>query len=539
MPADWRVLLTPKALTLKRAINKKSIIRRLPVAIIVIMFWAGFYVVPYKVISYLNGIGPIGDLLVSRMMGMVFFGLMGFVALSSTITAISSIYLARDLSFLRSMPVDDWQILTSKSVHTVISSTWMVLSFMPPVFVAAGIAHGAGFSYYPSVFVLFLFFIFISAGAGMLVAHLFVRVFPAKRMRDALMVVGMCIFIALYFILKKSVPGGVDDPLRVFEAMTSLRADLPLLPSYWFTHTVWGLLKAEHIQLIYPLSIFSTALFSLMLSLYVGRALYVVNIERMRPARETFRWGSSLPSPRLAIVYKDMRLFARDAGQWSQVLIILALIVIYVHNFASVPMDSIEALLPHAREIFVLLNLLMAGMVLSAVAGRFLYTTVSLEGPAFWILRAAPVPISGVLRQKLFMGIAPVTLMTVAVVSASNLAIGVHGIAAWGSIALALLMAVSVSGLGIGLGAMRPVFSYDSIASVAMGFGAIVFMFAAMMLVLATVSLAAWPYYLYVVNGQASPSVIAVAGAGILAINAISFLIPLHLGRIRLEALAD
>ena len=71
--------------------------------------------------------------------------------------------------------------------------------------------------------------------------------------------------------------------------------------------------------------------------------------------------------------------------------------------------------------------MLMAGLVLSAVAARFLYTSVSLEGEAFWIVRTAPVNISRFLWSKFLYGCFAVTLLIVLVVFLTNLAINISG----------------------------------------------------------------------------------------------------------------
>lgn len=48
----------------------------------------------------------------------------------------------------------------------------------------------------------------------------------------------------------------------------------------------------------------------------------------------------------MALIYKDTKIFFRDTGQWSQVFIIGALIMVYIYNFKSIPMDAIAGLSP-------------------------------------------------------------------------------------------------------------------------------------------------------------------------------------------------
>ena len=47
--------------------------------------------------------------------------------------------------------------------------------------------------------------------------------------------------------------------------------------------------------------------------------------------------------------------------------------------------------------------MLTAGLVLSAVAARFLYSSISLEGTAFRIIRTSPVTVKKLLRPNFSM----------------------------------------------------------------------------------------------------------------------------------------
>ena len=100
-----------------------------------------------------------------------------------------------------------------------------------------------------------------------------------------------------------------------------------------------------------------------------------------------------------AMFYKDIKIFFGDTGQWSQVFIIGTLIMIYVYNFKSIPINALSGF-PFIKEIMVLVNLVLSGLVLSAVSARFIYASVSLEGQAFWIIRTSPVDMNRFIRSK-------------------------------------------------------------------------------------------------------------------------------------------
>ena len=68
-------------------------------------------------------------------------------------------------------------------------------------------------------------------------------------------------------------------------------------------------------------------------------------------------------------------------------------IFIYIFNFRTLSLKTLSEIFPFIKEFMVLINMLMAGLVLSAVSVRFLYSSISLEGMAFWIIRTSPVTV--------------------------------------------------------------------------------------------------------------------------------------------------
>ena len=160
------------------------------------------------------------------------------------------------------------------------------------------------------------------------------------------------------------------------------------------------------------------------LSGIAGRVLYTKNLERIQPSSHPGMsiTAGSYPRKSLAFLWKDIRIFFRDPGQWSQLFIIGALILIYTYNFSTLPVRTLSDAFPFVKEFLVLINMLMAGLVLSAVAARFLYSSVSLEGMAFWIIRTSPVTIKNLMFSKFFYGFVPVTLALFTVVFIANTA---------------------------------------------------------------------------------------------------------------------
>ncbi len=535
------LLIRPKFLSLKNSISARIVLRRLPFIAIGIGFWVLFYIGTYKVLSYVRGIEFFGEILSKKLFSMTFFSLLGFLILSNIITAISSFYLSRDIPFFLSRPVEIKDIIRLKSFESILNSSWMVMSFIPPVFIAYGVSYNVPINYYISILVALLLFIFITAGIGISIAHILTRLFPAKKARNALLGIGIIFFLLLYFILRSIIPGDLSTPEGLINSVMTFRTDSPLLPSYWITEAILPMFKNNGPDLFYSFVLLSNGAFFLLLSAIIGQWFYRGNIERIQPSGKIIGRGFLkyfYPNKNMAIIYKDIKMFFRDTGQWSQIFIIGALIMVYIYNFKSIPVDAISGLSPFIKELMVLVNMVMAGLVLSAVAARFLYTSVSLEGQAFWVIRTTPVDIARFLRSKFLYASIPVTLLIVFLVFVTNLAMDIKGMLMSVSIATVLMLCISVSGLGTGFGAIYPKFKYENIASVSMSIGGMVFMLIAFSVVIVTLSLEAWIFYLYNLMTELTifeKIQIAVSLILILLVNAAAFYLPMKIGRKKLQ----
>jgi ABC-2 type transport system permease protein len=537
------LLTRPMFLGLRNSLTAGAILRRLPFAVIGVLFWFGLYLATYILLSFIRDIEFIGEIFAEKLFSMTFFSLTGFLVLSNVITSISSFYLSRDLPFLFSKPVPTGDIVGFKTLETGLQSTWMVITFLAPVFIAYGVHYGAPPLYYLVASLAILLFLALTTGAGILIGHLLTAIFPARRSRDVMIGAITLLFLTFYFIIKSALPQDLSAPDAVIRSFARFSPDSPFLPDYWITRTLFPLLKGGLPDFLYGLVLFSNACFFLLLSSTFGKMVYRRNIEKILPAERTPGKGllrGIYPSVDSAFLYKDGITFFRDTGQWSQIFVILALVAVYLYNFRSIPLDAMLGLSPFAAEIMVAINVLMAGLVLSAVAARFLYTSVSLEGRAFWVVKTSPVNVRRLLWLKFLSGCPPVALLIVSLVVLTNYAMHVKGTLMVISALTGLLMSVTICGLATGLGAAYPKFRYDNIAAVSVSIGAVVFMIIAFGLVVATIAIESWIFYLHVIRPEGLPVVqVVLLLIALFGMHATAFYLPIKIGAGRLGEDAD
>jgi ABC-2 type transport system permease protein len=536
------LLLKPVFLSLRNSMDAGTVLRRLPLAVMGAVFWGLLYFATYRLLGIIKGIDFFGEMLAERLFSMTFFSLAGFLVLSNIIASISSFYLSRDIPFLLARPLRVHDILRFKTFMTLLNSSWMVAAFLSPVLIAYGTSYHAPGMYYVFMPAAFALFLLTAAGIGISLAHILTRVFPARRSRDVFVGAVIVLFLVFYFVIRSAMPGNLTAPEMVIGPIIKFAPASPLFPDYWMTAAVYPLLTGKKPDFFYAFVLFINAAFFLQLCHAAGRIFYLPNIERLLPSEK--RSGSGFlrkmyPGQTYALIYKDAINFFRDRGQWSQIFIILALIAVYLYNFTALPLDVLAGVTPLAKEIMVMINMVMAGLVLSAVAARFLYTAVSLEGMAFWVIRTSPVDLRRFLLIKFLCGCIPICFLIASLVGLTNSALGVKGPLMIASVGTILLLCISVSGLATGLGAVYPNFKHENIASVSVSAGAMVFMLLAFGLVVVTVSIGSLIYYLLAAKSYTSHSVsfflqIASCAALIFILNSTAFYLPLRAGTKRI-----
>jgi ABC-2 type transport system permease protein len=137
----------------------------------------------------------------------------------------------------------------------------------------------------------------------------------------------------------------------------------------------------------------------------------------------------------------------------------------------------------------------MVGFVTSAVAVRFVFPAVSLEGESFWIIRSSPLPLNDFLWAKFWSSVLPLLVLAEVLIVLSNILLNVPMLMMVIGIVTVALMTCGIAALGVGMGAVFPRFRYENVAQIPTGFGGIAYMIVTMLFIGIVISLEAWPIY--------------------------------------------
>jgi ABC-2 type transport system permease protein len=522
-------------------------------------FWAFLFGVSFKVLTYFRTIEGLGDLLALRLLSMILLTFFSILVFSNIVTSLSTFYLSGELDILLSSPVKIENIYRAKFIETIVDSSWMTLIYGLPVFIAYGMVFKASPAYYLGLVLTIFPFLIIPAGAGVIVTMLLVNAFPARRAKDILVLLGLLFFVVLYILFRMLQPEKLVNPdafPTLVQYLTAMRAPVsPLLPSYWATETLTPLLRTiKGDSLFYLLMLWSTAAASIVIGEWVCGMIYYTgwsrsqegkksSISRSRTADVFFRL-LSLPfrGKMQAIVLKDVKLFFRDTSQWSQLFLLFALMFVYIYSFKLLPLERAAMPSFYLQNLLSFLNLGMVGFVTSAVAVRFVFPAVSLEGASFWIIRAAPISIRDFLWGKFWSSLLPLLVLAEVLIVLSNTLLKVTLFMMTLGIVTVFLMTFGITSLGVGLGAAFPKFKHENVAQIPTGFGGIVYMLMSMLFICAVIVLEAWPVY-RIFTAQTFGGHISLPGWTLIAtsfimvviVNILALFLPMKIGLNRLK----
>lgn len=518
-------------------------------AVFGIVFWLSWRLLEYE---------DLGEYLLRLGLSWLCMTLLSFLAFSGLVTSLSTFFLSEDLRLLWPAPVPVGRLFYGRYLRTAAQASWMVVAALVPVLLGLGLARCAPSGYYLWALLAVLPFVLIPISAGCLVTLLLVNVFPARRARDILMLMGLAFAATLVLLLRFLRPErllNVQNLPDLTAFFATFQTPLgPLLPSFWAGEALFSALSNQP-DWLHLGSLWTTALASLVITRAAFERWYFAGWSKAQEARKARftrllwldRASAWLPlaGPTRALLIKDLKVFLRDTTQWSQLLLLLALGLVYLYNFKALDLSRIPWMGGWLKNLYAFLNLSLASFVLSAVSVRFVFPAVSAEGAAFWIVRTAPVSLRSFLWSKLWIGWLPLVVLAEALALTANYFLGVRSELQVLTAVAMLFMSLGLVGLAAGLGAQYPRFSAENLTQVAGSYGGVLYMILAILYILVCTALLAWPTATFAwyelhrlpLSGQRLAAMLAcLTGAAVLSL--LTFWLPMRSGVRALERLA-
>lgn len=549
VPREYALLLSPKVLSARRrgVAGRGQWGRVFMVLGIGAAAWPFIYLTLTRLLRTLRGVEEVGPLLASKLLSLGLLVFLGILLLSNLISALSSFFLSRDLPWIRAAPVDWLSVYLSRLTETVVSSSWMVVLMLVPMLAAYERVYEGGWAFVGLSVLAVGPFLLIPAAIGSATTLLLVRVFPARRSRDILGMVAIVAVGLVVLLLRVLRPERLVNPesyRNLVDFMAALRGpSSPWLPSQWGADTLTGFLQGGLDPFLLVL-LWTTALGTITLGALLHRSLYAACFTRAQEGAENqvrqhigWRWLekalAKVSLQRRQLVLKDVRVFFRDTTQWSQLIILGVLVVVYVYNIRVLPLGSGEMITRYLITLVVFLNLALSGFVLAAIAARFVFPALSLEGQTLWLLGSAPLSSRTLLGAKFWVGAVPLTTLALLLTGITNHLLGVPAALALLSLASTVALSLAFTAQALTWGVFYPEFESENAAQIPTSIGGLLFMLGAVVNLGSVLALQVWALRGFLLSGLPGnvprdplPSEVGVALAGTLICCLASALLP-------------
>jgi len=488
----WRKVLT---------IGKKSKL----LTTVIMTFLAGYafvtYFLFYKGLSFLRSFPGLGDLLMERLLFLMFAVLFILLLLSNLIINYTGLFRNRETAFLLSKPVTMQTIYRWKFIESILLSSWAFIFLIAPMLVAYGNVNKVNPDFYVLTCILVAGFIILPAAFGSWSAVTLARFMDRKGFQI------LTIFFALFFVFVVRdwmQPEQLDDEAietRVLGVLDRVLAktefsQFPAMPSFWLASSVQNWVEGlRTTATFYTLVLTSNVLFFGFLAwtkmgnyFYGGsssvhsRAHVFGHWEWFRQLRERqaiFTYPKGFmeklfrlipfmkPDVRILIV-KDVRMFWRDTTQWGQTIMLFGLLAVYILNLRHFTRQLSN---PYWQHLISYLNLFACSLNLATLTTRFVFPQFSLEGKRVWIVGMSPLGLVKVVKTKFAMSTIGSLIVTLLLIFLSCHFLKLEWQRTAYFVGCIAIMTVTLNAMAMGMGVVFPNFKEDNPGKIVSGFG--------------------------------------------------------------------
>lgn len=473
-------LLRPYVLSLK---NRWSSSRGLPrkellsLSITAAMM-AGLYLCSTSMFREILRATPEARIMCVPIMGALTMAMFIMVLLSSSASAVSALYVSKDMDFLLSSPVSKHTLLIGKVSEIALSTCWMLVVFCLPLYLSYGRFFATSPLYYALAPIVMSLFLAPAVILGTAAAILFSSLLPAKGGRHAFALL-FAVSIGLFFaILNQGAKMALPSTLSGASAMRALTERVPSYtrPGYWVARSIDGLSKGDvSLALAATISALGAIAIAWLIASFLFQRLFLRAYTKLQasssPLQIDSKFGRTVARVLFAatrrgtraLITKEVYAFSRELTQTFQLAMLLTICALYSYNFSQLnPPTKVGVEILQIWDVFMTIsNILLGLMVILSISSRFVFPCVSLEGASLWILQSAPVSTKDILRAKYTSWFAPISILVCVIFSAGGCAIGVELRVLLASMLSGVIISHGLVTLGLGFGARFARFDWE------------------------------------------------------------------------------
>ena len=349
--------------------------------------------------------------LAEKLLMMIYMTLFSMLLLSALLTSLDVFYISRDLHFLFSTPLPVRSAFAWKMLETGVYSSAMVVFFSLPVLFFYCRYFAPGPAQVLQVLLAFLLFIACGVLTGIMLGLVIPAFFSVRRLQPVLSVFSIILISSIVVFLRLLRPERFLEPSEIDNVLKYMGSlDLKIFyyfPFSWLARAMSLTADGRSAPYWKTIALFVMLVAALLvLVLWLRKKLYLQLFDKLnRGGRGYFKsnWHTSrLKNDYIPLLRKELKTFLRTPAQWSQLLIVGALVAVFVINMRMIPLPH-----PSIKNFVSYLNLIMAVFIVSGLNSRFTFTSIPGEGPGQVHIFSSPYAKEKFYRFKLLFHLLP------------------------------------------------------------------------------------------------------------------------------------
>jgi len=379
----------------------------------------GVFLLSRAATGYLLQQAHIGLFLFHRFFSMLLYVFFITVNLGNMIVCYATLYKSEEVQYLMGLPIAHHKIFVIKFIDNFFysSSTLLLLGL------SLLLGYGSYFSmpwyfYLFTMFVVLLPFTLIAGLLAVIVLMFLIKVASRIGIRWLLAIIVTLYLSAIYAYFTLTNPVHlVQEVMRHYPDVNAYFGylDPPLvryLPNHWVAEFLyWTMLgdpwrATTHLVTLLIVLAALIAFASILARMFYYKSWLAASDARwLQSGRTTSFQPRFLEFGRPGIfsiqadvlMRRDFWMFVREPSQWLHMMLMLLLLLIFLVSMGSLDLNLNQ---PFLQTMTFLVIFLFNGFMIASITLRFVFPAVSLEGNAFWSVRAAPIPLRKVYWQK-------------------------------------------------------------------------------------------------------------------------------------------
>lgn len=437
-------------------------------------FAVGAYLFSYELTRFTLDQTRTGLFLYHRFLSMLLFVFFVSVNLGNIIVSYATLYRSQEVRYLLTTPVPHRTVFVLKFLDNFLYSSTTL--FLLAISVFAGYCSYFGYSWLSvagGMIFLLVPFMFLAACLGVLVLMSIMKLAGRWGFRRVMTGLAGLYITGIYVFFEFSNPVKlVGDVFKSYPNINIYLGHLDpkfmkFLPSHWVAEFLF-FTSIGNYQKALPFLVLLILVTSIafLVVLIVGEKFYyrswLISLPKSggnrifskgRKLWFSLKSGVFLPKQIDVLFKKEILQFLRDPSQWIHLLLMILLSAVFALSVRGL---NFRFDVPDLPAFTYLVLFAFGGFVIAALALRFAFPMISLEGRAFWILRSSPLDAKKIFFLKFLTAFSVVLLFGVFISFFTNIPFLEHEgrsvsllfLGFWG----ALMLSAGMVSLNLGMG---------------------------------------------------------------------------------------